>query len=156
MTTYQSRNAYRLSHVTDLYPNQNQHQQTKHRQDSKSQTGVYIRSRVAPARYQQKIQQKSDTSSEEEADGIYERYTFTIMPAPTSTSGSVRRKGRQGSLDEFAGTGLSRRSSNATGDQHPERGWMMRDQMWEDDEESTGRAGGVGVGVTRPKRRLSR
>jgi hypothetical protein len=164
MTAYQSRNAYRLAHVPDqdqdqLEPqvyNQRHRQQIKHRKGSKTQTGVYIRSRVHATRPYQQSRLKTPniiSSIIVEDEGV----VFTIMPAPTSTSGSVRRK-RQGSLGDFeySGTSMSRRSSNATGDQHGERGWMMRDQMWDEDEESVGKAGGVGVGVTRPKRRLSR
>jgi len=75
-----------------------------------------------------------------------------------STSAAVRMK-RQGSigLDQASGsTGMSRRSSKSIMDDPTDRGLIMKDKERFEDEGSIGKAGGVGVGVTRPKRRLSR
>jgi len=41
-------------------------------------------------------------------------------------------------------------------DDPTDRGLIMKDKERFEDEGSIGKAGGVGVGVTRPKRRLSR
>jgi hypothetical protein len=63
-------------------------------------------------------------------------------------------------------SGLGSTSSMANGGSEEDRGLIMREREAKDrdrvaavaasDECSTGKAGGVGVGVTRPKRRLSR
>jgi hypothetical protein len=86
-----------------------------------------------------------------------------MTPAPTSaasTSAAAVRMKRQGSIGEPHGSSstMSRRSSNAILDDPSDRGIMMKDKERErfEDEGSIGKAGGVGVGVTRPKRRLSR
>jgi hypothetical protein len=51
---------------------------------------------------------------------------------------------------------MTRRSSNAVVDDGTDRGLMMKDKERFEEESSVGKVGGVGVGVTRPKRRLSR
>jgi hypothetical protein len=62
-----------------------------------------------------------------------------------------------GTKDHASGsTGMSRRSSKSIADDHLDMGLVMKDKERFEDEGSIGKAGGVGVGVTRPKRRLSR
>jgi len=78
-----------------------------------------------------------------------------------SGSASAARMKRQGSIgmnDHAASgsTGMSRRSSRSNLEDHSDRGLVMKDKERFEDEGSIGKAGGVGVGVTRPKRRLSR
>lgn len=79
-----------------------------------------------------------------------------------SGSSSAARMKRQGSIgigmnDHASGsTGMSSRSSKSVADDHQDRGLVMKDKERFEDEGSIGKAGGVGVGVTRPKRRLSR
>ena len=58
--------------------------------------------------------------------------------------------------DQTSSSSMTRRSSNAVNDDTTDRGLMMKDKERFEDESSVSKAGGVGVGVTRPKRRLSR
>lgn len=51
---------------------------------------------------------------------------------------------------------MLRRSSNAIVDDGTDRGLVMKDKERFEEESRVSKAGGVGVGVTRPKRRLSR
>lgn len=85
-----------------------------------------------------------------------------MTPAPSSSSSSLNRPKRQTSIrndDASSSSSMIRRSSNAVVDDpatERDRGLVMKDKDRFEDEGSIGKAGGVGVGVTRPKRRLSR
>jgi hypothetical protein len=81
----------------------------------------------------------------------------TTMSGSTSGAARMKRQGSIGMNDHASGsTGMSRRSSRSNLEDHSDRGLVMKDKERFEDEGSIGKAGGVGVGVTRPKRRLSR
>lgn len=58
--------------------------------------------------------------------------------------------------DQSSSSSMLRRSSNAIIDDGTDRGLVMKDKERFEEESRVSKAGGVGVGVTRPKRRLSR